>query len=268
MPGRRGDVLGGAPHRAPRSTTRSSACCSERGLIDRRSATRAASRPTSAPRRGARAASSRPPSARATPATGSRSRSTPPRASSIATAPTGSSGEGGTLDTNEMIDLWADLCDRYPDRVDRGRPGRERLGRLADAHRPARRTAAARRRRPLRHERRASCARGIAERVGNAILVKVNQIGTLTETLEAVELAHRRRLPRGRLAPLGRDRGRDDRRPRRRDQRRPDQDRRPGPLRPRREVQPAPADRGGARRPRPSTPAGPRSPVGRLTVGV
>jgi enolase len=33
--------------------------------------------------------------------------------------------------------------------------------------------------------------RGIAERVGNAILVKVNQIGTLTETLDAVELAHR-----------------------------------------------------------------------------
>ena len=33
--------------------------------------------------------------------------------------------------------------------------------------------------------------RGIDERVGNAILVKVNQIGTLTESLEAVELAHR-----------------------------------------------------------------------------
>ena len=33
--------------------------------------------------------------------------------------------------------------------------------------------------------------RGIAERVGNAILVKVNQIGTLTETLDAIELAHR-----------------------------------------------------------------------------
>ena len=27
--------------------------------------------------------------------------------------------------------------------------------------------------------------------MGNAILVKVNQIGTLTETLEAVEMAHR-----------------------------------------------------------------------------
>jgi enolase len=33
--------------------------------------------------------------------------------------------------------------------------------------------------------------RGIAERAANAVLVKVNQIGTLTETLEAVELAHR-----------------------------------------------------------------------------
>ena len=33
--------------------------------------------------------------------------------------------------------------------------------------------------------------RGIEEHCGNAVLVKVNQIGTLTETLEAVELAHR-----------------------------------------------------------------------------
>ena len=33
--------------------------------------------------------------------------------------------------------------------------------------------------------------RGIAEGCGNAILVKVNQIGTLSETLEAVEMAHR-----------------------------------------------------------------------------
>ena len=32
--------------------------------------------------------------------------------------------------------------------------------------------------------------RGIAEGVANAILVKVNQIGTLTETLEAVRVAH------------------------------------------------------------------------------
>jgi enolase len=34
-------------------------------------------------------------------------------------------------------------------------------------------------------------AEGIARGVANALLVKVNQIGTLSETLEAVELAHR-----------------------------------------------------------------------------
>ena len=33
--------------------------------------------------------------------------------------------------------------------------------------------------------------RGIRERTANAILVKVNQIGTLTETLDAVEMAHK-----------------------------------------------------------------------------
>ena len=34
-------------------------------------------------------------------------------------------------------------------------------------------------------------ARGIADGAGNALLVKVNQIGSLTETMDAVELAHR-----------------------------------------------------------------------------
>ncbi|MBK8581620.1 MAG: phosphopyruvate hydratase [Flavobacteriales bacterium] len=34
-------------------------------------------------------------------------------------------------------------------------------------------------------------ARGIKEGIANSILVKVNQIGTLTETLEAVEMAHK-----------------------------------------------------------------------------
>jgi enolase len=37
----------------------------------------------------------------------------------------------------------------------------------------------------------ARLARGIADRCANALLVKVNQIGTLTETLDAVALAHR-----------------------------------------------------------------------------
>jgi enolase len=34
-------------------------------------------------------------------------------------------------------------------------------------------------------------AKGIQERIGNSILIKLNQIGTLTETLEAIELAKR-----------------------------------------------------------------------------
>ena len=34
-------------------------------------------------------------------------------------------------------------------------------------------------------------SKGIKERVGNSILVKVNQIGTLTETISAVEMAHK-----------------------------------------------------------------------------
>jgi enolase len=34
-------------------------------------------------------------------------------------------------------------------------------------------------------------ARGIAEGMANSILIKVNQIGTLTETLDAVEMAHK-----------------------------------------------------------------------------
>ena len=34
-------------------------------------------------------------------------------------------------------------------------------------------------------------SRGIKEGVGNSILVKVNQIGSLTETLAAVDMAHR-----------------------------------------------------------------------------
>ena len=34
-------------------------------------------------------------------------------------------------------------------------------------------------------------AKGIDENIANSILIKVNQIGTLTETIEAVDLAHR-----------------------------------------------------------------------------
>ena len=68
-----------------------------------------------------------------------------PATSSILVEGTGSDGvtgqyrlerEGRTLDSGEMIDLWARLGRQVPDRVARGRPGRGRLGRLARARRP------------------------------------------------------------------------------------------------------------------------------------
>jgi enolase len=34
-------------------------------------------------------------------------------------------------------------------------------------------------------------ARGISEGIGNAILIKLNQIGTVTETIEAIEMARK-----------------------------------------------------------------------------
>ena len=55
--------------------------------------------------------------------------------------------------------------------------------------------------------------KGIDLGAANSILVKVNQIGTLTETLDAVTHGPARRLHRDPVAPLGRDRGHHDRRP-------------------------------------------------------
>ena len=36
-------------------------------------------------------------------------------------------------------------------------------------------------------------AEGIAKNIGNSILIKLNQIGTVTETIDAVDMAHRAR---------------------------------------------------------------------------
>ena len=97
---------------------------------------------------------------------------------------------GGTLDGNGMIDLWADLADRFPVvSVEDG---------LAENDWPAWQTLT---------DRLGSriqlvgddlfvtnvefLRRGIAEKIGNAILVKVNQIGSLTETLDTIDLAQR-----------------------------------------------------------------------------
>ena len=96
--------------------------------------------------------------------------------------------EGRTLDADGMIDLYASLADRYPlvsieDGLDENgwddwRRLTERLGdRLQLVGDDIFVTNAA------------FLRRGIDAGVGNAILVKVNQIGTLTETLDTIALA-------------------------------------------------------------------------------
>ena len=98
-------------------------------------------------------------------------------------------------------------------------------------------------------------SRGIDAGVANSILIKVNQIGTLTETLAGDRAGPPQRLHGRHQPPLGRDRGRHDRRPRGGHRVRPDQDRGSLPDRPRGEVQPAAAHRGTARPARPCSPA-------------
>jgi enolase len=99
-------------------------------------------------------------------------------------------GEGRVLSSHEMVELWEDLVGRYPivsieDGLDENdwdgfvlmtdRLG-DRLQIVGD---------------DLLVTNPAFVQRGIDERAANSVLVKVNQIGSLTETLEAVSLAHR-----------------------------------------------------------------------------
>ena len=99
-------------------------------------------------------------------------------------------GEGKTLDPAAMVDYLAALCDRYPilsiedgmaeDDWDGWKLLTEAVGHKVQlvgddlfVTNPAR------------------LADGIKRGVANSILVKVNQIGTLSETLEAVDMAHK-----------------------------------------------------------------------------
>jgi enolase len=99
-------------------------------------------------------------------------------------------GEGKTLDPEAMVKYWSELVGRYPiisiedgmaeDDWDGWKALTEAIGGRVQlvgddlfVTNPAR------------------LADGIKRRVANSILVKVNQIGTLTETLQAVEMAHK-----------------------------------------------------------------------------
>ena len=118
-----------------------------------------------------------------------------------------------------------------PDRLHRGRDGRGRLGRLGGAHRGRWATGCSWSATTSSSPTSSGIERGIERGVANAILIKLNQIGTLTETLDAVALATRPGYALGDLAPLGRDRGHHHRRPGGGRELRADQGRAPRPAR-------------------------------------
>jgi enolase len=96
--------------------------------------------------------------------------------------------EGRTLSSDEMAEYWADICERYPvvsieDGMDEEDwDGWKQLtGRLGDRVQLVGDDLFVTNPERLR--------RGIELGVGNSILVKVNQIGTLTETMEAIRTA-------------------------------------------------------------------------------
>jgi enolase len=97
-------------------------------------------------------------------------------------------GEGRTLSSAELVDYWVELVDRYPIVSIEDGMGEEDWDGWA-AH-----TKALGGRIQLVGDdifvtNSAILERGIREGVANAILVKLNQIGTLTETLDTVALA-------------------------------------------------------------------------------
>jgi enolase len=97
--------------------------------------------------------------------------------------------EGRTLSSSELIDFWADWLERYPIvSLEDGLAEDDWSGWAALTERLGGRIQIMGDDLLVTNTER--LARAIRERSANSILVKLNQIGTLTETLEAVELAH------------------------------------------------------------------------------
>ena len=99
-------------------------------------------------------------------------------------------GEGRVLTPSEMVDYWAELCEAFPivsiedgmseDDWDGWKLLTDRIGGTVQLVGD-----------DLFVTNTARLQMGIDRGVGNAILIKVNQIGTLSETLAAIELASR-----------------------------------------------------------------------------
>jgi enolase len=101
-------------------------------------------------------------------------------------------GEGRTLSSAELADYWADLCARYPIvSIEDGMAEEDWDGWAALTQKVGDRVQLVGDDLFVTNSTR--LARGIETGVANSILVKVNQIGSLTETSEAVALATRNR---------------------------------------------------------------------------
>ena len=102
------------------------------------------------------------------------------------------SGEGKTLSSLEMTDYLADLAARYPIwSIEDGMAEDDWAGWKALTDKIGDKVQLVGDDLFVTNPKR--LARGIEEGIANSLLVKVNQIGTLTETLEAVSMAQRAR---------------------------------------------------------------------------
>jgi enolase len=99
-------------------------------------------------------------------------------------------GEGKKLDAGEMASYWADLCARFPIiSIEDGMDENDWDGwkALTDAVGDEVQLVGD----DLFVTNPARLVDGIEKGVANSILVKVNQIGTLSETMQAVDIAHK-----------------------------------------------------------------------------
>ena len=99
-------------------------------------------------------------------------------------------GEGKTLSREEMVEYYVRLCDRYPVvSIEDGLAEDDWEGWAMITDRLGSRVQLVGD--DLFVTNPQILARGIQEGIANSILIKVNQIGTLTETLETIDLAHK-----------------------------------------------------------------------------
>lgn len=101
-----------------------------------------------------------------------------------------SKSTGEELSSEEMVDYWAQWCSQYPIfSIEDGLDENDWTGWSMMTKKLGNKIQLVGDDLFVTNTKRLE--RGIKENIGNSILIKVNQIGTLTETLDAVNLAHR-----------------------------------------------------------------------------